>query len=58
VKLAIVGFGAASKIQVQAMVQKILQMDNKPLPEDAADALAVAVCLYNRLKFQRILKEK
>ena len=56
VKLAIVGFGGASKPQVQAMVQKILSMQTKPSPEDAADALAVAVCLYHRLKFQNIVK--
>jgi crossover junction endodeoxyribonuclease RuvC len=56
VKLAIVGFGGASKPQVQAMVQKILAMQIKPSPEDAADALAIAVCLYHRLKFQNMVQ--
>lgn len=54
VKMSIVGVGAASKIQVQAMVKNILKMREKPTPEDASDALAVALCQFNRLKFQQI----
>ncbi|HHE65716.1 MAG TPA: crossover junction endodeoxyribonuclease RuvC [Bacteroidetes bacterium] len=50
VKMSIVGYGAASKKQVQSMVQNILHLNEKPCPEDAADALAVAICLYHRLK--------
>jgi crossover junction endodeoxyribonuclease RuvC len=44
VKQAVVGFGGADKIQVQKMVQAILDMDEIPQPDDAADALAVAIC--------------
>ncbi|MEJ2538011.1 MAG: crossover junction endodeoxyribonuclease RuvC [Calditrichia bacterium] len=54
VKMSIVGSGAASKIQVQAMVKNILKMPELPTPEDAADALAVALCHHHRLKFQQI----
>jgi crossover junction endodeoxyribonuclease RuvC len=54
VKMSIVGSGAASKIQVQAMVKNILKMAEIPTPEDAADALAVALCHYHRSKFQQI----
>lgn len=54
VKLSIVGFGAASKLQIQAMVKTILHMDQVPQPEDAADALAVAICHYHRLKLERM----
>jgi crossover junction endodeoxyribonuclease RuvC len=43
VKQAIVGKGAADKLQVQHMV-RILLNHSDPLPEDAADALAVALC--------------
>jgi crossover junction endodeoxyribonuclease RuvC len=50
VKLSIVGLGAASKPQVQAMVKNILHMSEVPRPEDAADALAVAICHYHRSK--------
>ncbi|MGC8667816.1 MAG: crossover junction endodeoxyribonuclease RuvC [Chthonomonadales bacterium] len=44
VKEAVVGYGAAEKRQVQYMVQRLLRLDNPPRPDDAADALAVAVC--------------
>jgi len=58
VKLSIVGMGGASKLQVQAMVKTILKMNDVPQPEDAADALAVAICHYHRLKFKKILSAK
>jgi crossover junction endodeoxyribonuclease RuvC len=44
VKLAVTGYGKAPKDQVQRMVQMVLSMDQVPKPDDAADALAVAVC--------------
>ena len=47
-KLAIVGNGAASKEQVQRMVQALLRLPQLPEPEDAADALALAVCHANQ----------
>lgn len=43
VKLAITGFGAATKEQVQRMVQRMLRMEVMPKPADAADALALAL---------------
>lgn len=43
-KRAVVGNGRASKYQVQGMVQKILKLSSLPQPEDAADALALAIC--------------
>lgn len=43
-KLAVVGSGKASKHQVQHMVQQILRLSQLPEPEDAADALALAIC--------------
>ena len=58
VKLAIVGHGGASKLQVQAMVKNILRMSVEPEPEDAADALAVAICHLHRLKFQHLTKKQ
>jgi crossover junction endodeoxyribonuclease RuvC len=45
VKLAVTGYGRAPKEQVQRMVQTVLGMDELPRPDDAADALAVAICL-------------
>jgi crossover junction endodeoxyribonuclease RuvC len=58
VKQSIVGMGGASKLQVQAMVKTILKMKETPQPEDAADALAVAICHYHRQKFERLLSSK
>ena len=46
VKQAVVGTGAATKEQVQHMVQRLLSLDGKP-QADAADALAIALCHIN-----------
>lgn len=43
-KLAIVGRGTASKQQVQKMIQLLLHLPSLPEPEDASDALALALC--------------
>ena len=43
VKSSVVGYGRAEKMQVQEMVKMLLRLDARP-PEDAADALAVALC--------------
>jgi len=45
VKLAVTGYGRADKMQVQRMVQMVLGMAILPRPDDAADALAVAICV-------------
>lgn len=47
IKQAVVGTGAAAKAQVQMMVMRILQLERKP-PQDAADALAAAICGAHR----------
>lgn len=44
VKFAVVGYGKADKHQMQEMVRIILNLDVVPKPDDAADALAVALC--------------
>ncbi len=44
VKQAVCGYGRAEKGQVQRMVQMLLSMDETPKPDDAADALAIAIC--------------
>ena len=43
IKQAITGVGRAEKKQIQFMVQKILNLEKIPKPDDAADALAVAI---------------
>ena len=45
VKLSVTGYGRAQKNQVQKMVQAVLGLSVLPRPDDAADALAVAICL-------------
>jgi len=44
VKQAVVGYGNAEKKQVQYMIQRILNIEEVPKPDDAADALALAIC--------------
>ena len=44
VKMAVVGYGSAEKQQVQFMVRQLLKLDKLPKPDDAADALAIAIC--------------
>lgn len=44
VKKAVVGYGRATKKQVMEMVRRLLVMEQIPKPDDAADALAIAIC--------------
>ena len=44
VKQAVVGYGRAEKKQVIDMVRRILNMPAPPKPDDAADAVAMAIC--------------
>ncbi|MBM4409414.1 MAG: crossover junction endodeoxyribonuclease RuvC [Chloroflexi bacterium] len=48
VKSAVAGYGAADKEQVSRMVQVILGLVRRPSPDDAADALAIAICTASR----------
>jgi crossover junction endodeoxyribonuclease RuvC len=47
VKQAVTGYGRAEKSQIQRMVMTLLQLSNIPKPDDAADALSVAICHIN-----------
>lgn len=53
VKQAVVGYGNADKQQVQEMVRIVLGLDTVPHPDDAADALAVALCHVQTSVFLR-----
>lgn len=44
VKQAVAGYGKADKKQVMLMTQRLLHMNRIPRPDDAADALAIAIC--------------
>ncbi|NMC52814.1 MAG: crossover junction endodeoxyribonuclease RuvC [Chloroflexi bacterium] len=50
IKMAITGYGVADKKQMQQMVQSLLRMPKLPKPDDAADALAVAICYLHRYR--------
>ncbi|MBP7694503.1 MAG: crossover junction endodeoxyribonuclease RuvC [Anaerolineales bacterium] len=54
VKLAVAGYGGADKPQVQQMVRAILNLADIPRPDDAADALAVAICHLHSMKLKAL----
>ncbi|MDI3547694.1 MAG: crossover junction endodeoxyribonuclease RuvC [Halanaerobiales bacterium] len=49
IKQAVVGYGRARKSQVQRMVKALLNLEEIPKPDDAADALAVSICHGNSI---------
>ncbi len=51
VKIALTGYGSADKHQMQHMVKSILGLKEIPKPDDAADALAMAICHLNTCRF-------
>lgn len=53
-KKAVVGHGSASKEQVQRMIQTLLFLETPPTPEDAADALALALCHAHTVKLNYV----
>ncbi len=53
-KKAVVGHGAASKEQVQRMIQALLHLETLPTPDDAADALALALCHAHTLSLSHV----
>lgn len=58
VKQALTNYGKAAKGQVQLMVKALLKLDAIPQPDDAADALAIAICHANRRRMENIQKSK
>jgi len=55
VKQALAGYGAADKRQMQEMVRILLELDDIPRPDDAADAVAVAVCHLHSARLHRLM---
>jgi len=54
IKMSVTGSGAASKEQIQAMVQNLLKLKNPPHPFDASDGLAIALCHYHRINTHKL----
>ena len=57
VKQSVVGYGRAEKTQVQQMVKVLLRLTELPTPDDAADALAIAICHHHSVKMNRQLAQ-
>lgn len=58
IKQAVTGYGRADKNQVQEMVKMLLNLKEKPKPDDVADALAVAICHGSSIKFKESFRMK
>lgn len=57
VKQSIAGYGNAEKHQVQEMVQRLLELDDIPRPDDAADGVAIALCHLQTEQYHRLVDE-
>lgn len=56
VKQAVVGYGRAEKMQIQQMVRMLLRLDSIPQPDDAADALAMAICHAHSARLSKLIR--
>ncbi len=57
IKQAVAGYGGADKRQVQYMVRALLGLEEIPRPDDAADALAVAICHLHTARTRRMTRQ-
>lgn len=57
IKQAIAGYGGADKQQVQEMVRLLLNLEDVPQPDDAADAVAVAVCHIHSARMAELVAD-
>jgi crossover junction endodeoxyribonuclease RuvC len=55
IKQAVVGYGGADKVQVQRMVRMLLNLEELPRPDDAADGLAIAICHLHSVRVNSLL---
>ncbi len=58
VKQAIAGYGGADKHQMQQMVRMLLHLDFVPEPDDAADAVAIAICHLQFAHLQQLIQDQ
>jgi len=56
VKQSITGYGGADKHQVQEMVRMLLHLPTIPRPDDAADAVAIAICGLHRAQLDALIR--
>jgi len=57
IKQSVTGYGSADKRQMQEMVRMLLELPKRPQPDDAADALAVAICHLHNSRYQQLIEE-
>lgn len=55
IKQAIAGYGGADKYQMQQMVRVLLRLDDVPKPDDAADAVAIAICHLQSARLRELI---
>ena len=57
IKQAVTGYGSADKTQMQEMVKMLLGLSEVPRPDDAADALAVAICHLHSARLKTLSEQ-
>lgn len=57
VKQSVVGYGRAEKAQVQELVKLLLGLETVPQPDDAADALAIAICHLHSARMASLMMD-
>ena len=57
IKQAVAGYGGADKQQVQEMVRMLLNLERVPQPDDAADAVAVAICHVHSARMSALIED-
>jgi crossover junction endodeoxyribonuclease RuvC len=55
IKQAVAGYGGADKYQMQQMVRVLLRLDDVPKPDDAADAIAIAICHLQSARLRELI---
>ncbi len=58
IKQALVGYGKASKSQIQEMVRLMLGLESVPRPDDAADAVAIAICHLHSRRIRSLMYDQ
>ncbi len=58
IKQTVTGYGLATKAQIQGMVQRLLGLKTKPTPDDAADALAIALTGLEYVRFKGVIHDR
>ncbi|MEM7032833.1 MAG: crossover junction endodeoxyribonuclease RuvC [Chloroflexota bacterium] len=58
IKQAVVGYGGADKGQVQRMVKLLLELEDIPKPDDAADGLAISICHLHSMRLKILMDQQ